>query len=57
MKYYIGCEAHNKYLVFTIIDEKGKFSLTRRVGTTVLIPVMFGDMNAFPDLKNDIANN
>lgn len=31
MKYYIGCDAHKKYSVFTAIDESGKFSLERRV--------------------------
>jgi len=31
MKHYIGCDAHKKYSVFTMIDETGKFGLTRRV--------------------------
>lgn len=31
MKHYIGCDAHKKYSVFTMIDETGKFGLTSRV--------------------------
>ncbi|MFC1937643.1 transposase [Chloroflexota bacterium] len=31
MKYYIGCDAHKKYSVFTAIDEAGQTRPTERV--------------------------
>lgn len=32
MKYYIGCDAHKKYSVFTVISEYGEISNAKRVG-------------------------
>ena len=31
MKYYIGCDAHKKYSIFTAIDEGGRFTPAKRV--------------------------
>lgn len=32
MKYYIGCDAHKKYSVFRVVDEKGQVGSPERVG-------------------------
>jgi hypothetical protein len=31
MKYYIGCDAHKKYSVFTAINEAGEITPAKRV--------------------------
>jgi transposase len=32
MKYYIGCDAHKKYSVFRVVDEKGQIGSPERIG-------------------------